>query len=274
MGRTKLDPLFLDLDAAIVACKLCPRLRTYCTEVAAQKKKAYRDKPYWGKPVPSFGPADARLLVLGLAPAAHGANRTGRMFTGDKSGEWLYRALIKSGFAGGKYEGKANDSLRLVETRITAAAHCAPPGNRPTPDEFAACRPYLVHELETLIHSESGASQPESSVAVLVLGALARDQLASALHELRWIPSKRALPKFTHGAEVNLMLALSPNPASKAPARKPRISEPRTQHRRLHIFYSFHPSQQNTFTKRLTEPMFDQVFGRLKRVIKPRAQPL
>jgi uracil-DNA glycosylase family 4 len=208
------------IQKRIVSCQLCPRLREHCKSVAVEKKAAHRAEKYWGKPVPSFGDPNARLMILGLAPAAHGANRTGRMFTGDRSGEWLYRALHKAGFANQPTSIQANDGLRLHNCWISASAHCAPPDNKPTKEELANCAPYLAEEL---------AAMPEARV-YLVLGGIALDTLWPLVGG-----AGTRKPKFGHGAE--------------APLPKGRT-----------LLMSYHPSQQNTFTGRLTEPMFDAIF--------------
>lgn len=198
-------------------CARCPRLRAYCASLP--ERKAFAGETYWRKPVPSFGPADASLLVVGLAPAAHGANRTGRMFTGDRSGEWLYRALYRAGFANQPQSAHAQDGLQLRNARVTAAAHCAPPDNKPLPDELRACRPYLEDEL----------AHPALRV-VIALGRIAFDSTWRIL-------GKGPPPHFSHGSEIPL-------------------ASGRT------LLLSYHPSQQNTFTKKLTEPMLDSVFFR------------
>lgn len=206
-------------------CRKCPRLRSYCAGVAETKRRAFESDTYWGKPVPSFGDPRAKLLIVGLAPAAHGANRTGRMFTGDRSGLWLYRALHKAGFANQAQSISRQDGLTLRGAAITAAAHCAPPGNKPTPRELQACQPYLLEEILTL-----------SSVRVyLALGAIAWERLWDSLAQARLASGPR--PKFRHTGE--------------APLGDGRL-----------CLMSYHPSQQNTFTGRLTEPMFDSVFAR------------
>jgi uracil-DNA glycosylase family 4 len=196
--------------------------------VAREKTRRYRDWDYWGKPVPGFGDTNARLLIVGLAPAAHGANRTGRMFTGDNSGNWLYRALYRFGFANQPSSSHREDSLKLCDCYITAALHCAPPRNRPLPGELQNCRPYLLSELALLTNVR----------VVVALGRIAFDGVTKALKEQGVIvPSVRLA--FAHGGEWQL-------------------SE------KLWLISSFHPSQQNTFTGRLTEPMFDAIFRRVR----------
>ena len=190
--------------------------------MGVEKRAAYRDWTYWARPVPNFGEAPADLLVVGLAPAAHGANRTGRMFTGDRSGDWLYRALFKAGFANRARAEHRADGLQLFRAAITAVCHCAPPQNRPTPEEISHCREYLQRTLLLV--------QPRVIVA---LGAIAWRETGRALQDLNWLSGK--LCAFRHGAHVAL-----------------------PHGRRL--LASYHPSQQNTFTGRLTEAMFDAVF--------------
>lgn len=208
------------IEADVVACRACPRLVAWREEVAIVKRPAHRDEQYWGRPVPSFGDPDARILVVGLAPAAHGANRTGRMFTGDRSGEWLYRALHRAGLASSAVSEHRGDGLELRGVRITAPVHCAPPANKPTIQERDACRPYLDRELALL---------PHLSVLV-VLGQFAYDVTSR-------IAGVRPRPRFGHGVEVPL-------------------ADGRT------ILCSYHVSQQNTFTGRLTEDMLDAVLAR------------
>jgi uracil-DNA glycosylase family 4 len=214
------------LAARVSVCRACPRLVDWREQVAADKRRAFADQTYWGRPVPGFGPADARILVLGLAPAAHGANRTGRMFTGDRSGEWLYASLHRIGLANQPTSAAADDGLRLTGVRITAPVHCAPPANKPAPDERDACRPWLVRELELL--------WPGLRV-VVVLGAFGWASLWPSLR-LAGVETPVRTPAFAHGAEVSV--------------------EGRT------VLGCYHVSQQNTFTGRLTGPMLDAVFTR------------
>ena len=210
----------------IVICRACPRLVAWREQVAVEKRAAYRDQHYWGRPVPGFGDPAGRLLVLGLAPAAHGANRTGRIFTGDRSGDWLYRALHRAGLANQPTSVAVDDGLMLRDVWVSAAVRCAPPGNQPTPDERDACRPFFTRELALLTNLR----------AVLCLGAFG---WAAAVREFGLRPS----PRFGHGAQVDLTW----------------------QRRQITLVGSFHPSQQNTFTGRLTEAMFDDAVGRAAR---------
>jgi uracil-DNA glycosylase family 4 len=213
----------------ITACRACPRLVDWREQVATERRAAYRDEEYWGRGVPGFGDPAARLVVVGLAPAAHGANRTGRMFTGDRSGDWLYRALWRAGFANQPSSVRRGDGMRLRHAYITSPVKCAPPQNKPTPAEVATCRPFLERELALL-----------TEVRVFVaLGHLAYDSLCAHF-------GVRPRPKFGHGAEV-------------------RLDE------RRHVVCSYHVSQQNTFTGRLTEPMLDAVFTRARTLAGLRA---
>lgn len=213
-----------DHNDAIVACRRCPRLIAWCEQVAVTRKAAYRDHTYWGKPVPGFGDPKAGLLIVGLAPGAHGANRTGRMFTGDRSGDWLYRALHKAGFASQASSTSRDDGLTLKNAYITAVVHCAPPDNKPAPTERDACIGYLARDFALL----------KNVRVVVCLGRFAWDGVRSVLSEAGHAPA--AAVAFAHGAE----------------------------HRIGHytVIGSYHPSQQNTFTGRLTEPMLDHVFTR------------
>ncbi|MFE7761628.1 uracil-DNA glycosylase [Streptomyces sp. NPDC057438] len=211
------------LDARVSGCRACPRLVEWREEVARTKRAAFADQEYWGRPVPGFGPADAALLIVGLAPAAHGANRTGRMFTGDRSGDVLYAALHEVGLASRGTAVGADDGLELYGVRITSPVHCAPPANKPTPEERNTCRPWLVRELELL--------RPTLR-AVVVLGAFGWQAALPALAEAGWdVPRPR--PVFGHGAHVPL--------------------------HGLDLYGCFHVSQRNTFTGRLTPAMLREV---------------
>ena len=210
------------LQAEITTCTQCSRLVEHCRSIAIIKRRAYRDHAYWGKPVPSFGDSHARLLILGLAPGAHGANRTGRMFTGDRSGDWLYRVLHKAGFASQPTSRSADDGLQLRDAYITASCHCAPPDNKPANEEVGRCRAYLERELSLL-----------TSVQVVVaLGKLAHDNYLSVLKN-RGVISSRTPYAFGH----NITHPLHPL-----------------------LIDSYHPSQQNTSTGKLTERMLLDVF--------------
>ncbi len=224
-----MDKRWRQLNERIVACEQCPRLRLYTQQVAQEKRRAFQDWTYWGRPVPNFGDARARLLIVGLAPAAHGANRTGRMFTGDRSGDWLFRALHKAGFANQPHATDCNDGLKLIDCAIAATCHCAPPDNKPTTEEIANCRTWLEQTIDLL--------------PVRVFLALGQIGWKAVLQEARrrgWLEGK--LPKFGHGARVEL-------------------AGGRT------LLASYHPSQQNTFTGKLTEPMFDAVFAVAKKLL-------
>jgi uracil-DNA glycosylase family 4 len=216
------------LNTEIIRCRKCPRLVRYRAKVAREKRAAFRDWEYWGKPVPGFGDARAELLILGLAPAAHGANRTGRMFTGDRSGDFLYRALYRTGFANQPTSAGRNDGLALQNAYITAALRCAPPANKPLPRELANCRPYFEREVALM--------RPR---AVLALGGIAMRMYLGCLKEQGAIPILAAFP-FRHGASYELGEGL------------PRL------------FASYHPSQQNTFTGKLTEPMLERVLSEIR----------
>jgi len=222
-------PLQEEINAhnqTIVHCRRCPRLIHWCEEVARVKKAAYRDQDYWGKPVPGFGDPNANVLIVGLAPGAHGANRTGRMFTGDRSGEWLYRALHKAGYASQPESTGRDDGLTLTGAYISAVVHCAPPGNKPLPEERDHCLGYLNRDLDLL-----------KKVNVIVcLGKFAWDGVLRLLKE-RGLTMEVPVD-FKHGSEA--------------------ITGP------YHVIGSYHPSQQNTFTGKLTEPMLDAIFIRTR----------
>ncbi|MHA6802415.1 uracil-DNA glycosylase [Salinifilum ghardaiensis] len=223
-----------ELDREVTSCRACPRLVEWREEVARVKRAAFRDEEYWGRPVPGFGAEDAAIAVVGLAPAAHGANRTGRMFTGDRSGEVLYRALYDAGLASRPESAHRGDDLELFGTRITAPVRCAPPQNKPTPQERDTCRPWLARELQLL--------RPTLRV-VLALGAFGWQAVLPVLGQAAWqIPRPR--PKFGHAAEAVL-------PATDGGAD-------------LHLLGCYHVSQQNTFTGRLTPEMLRGVLERAK----------
>jgi len=208
------------LERDVIGCRTCPRLVAWREQVAVEKRAAYRDEDYWGRPIPGFGDPAARIVVLGLAPAAHGANRTGRVFTGDRSGDWLFRAMHRAGLANQPESVSADDGLELADAWVTAAVKCAPPANKPTPDERDSCAAFLEREFAAL-----------SNVMVVVCLGQFGYQAACAHFGIR------PRPRFGHGVEV---------PIDGGPT----------------LICSFHPSQQNTFTKRLTEPMLDAVFTR------------
>jgi uracil-DNA glycosylase family 4 len=247
---SKVDPLtrssrseaWRRLEDSIVSCERCPRLLQHCREVARTKRRAYRDHVYWGRPVPGFGDRQARILLLGLAPAAHGANRTGRMFTGDRSGEWLYRALHGAGLSNQARSESRDDRLKLRGVFISATCRCAPPANKPSTEEMTRCESYLDREFELLADLR----------VVVALGKIAWD---AALRRVRRIASAdlpRPRPRFSHGAEYRLRLGEDPSP--------------------IWLLGSYHPSQQNTQTGRLTREMFDGAIARaaaLSRGIDP-----
>jgi uracil-DNA glycosylase family 4 len=213
-----------ELQRQVMACTRCANLIAYCRKVAREKRRMYRDCDYWGKPVPSFGDPRAELLILGLAPGAHGANRTGRMFTGDRSGDFLYRGLYEAGFANQPTSHDRADGLELRNCYITAPLRCAPPKNKPSPEELRHCQPYLEREFKLLTRLR----------AVLVLGRIAFDSYLRVVGQREGFPRRSSLV-FSHGASFML------------PAGLPRL------------FCSYHPSQQNTQTGRLTQGMFQQV---------------
>ena len=222
----------LPAQGEIVECRRCPRLVEYRDRVAREKVRRFREWDYWGKPVPSLGGAGARLLIVGLAPAAHGGNRTGRVFTGDRSGDWLYRALYNFGFANQPASTHRGDGLRLIDCYITAAVHCAPPGNKPLPSEFVNCRPYLLDELQRL-----------RKVRVVVpLGLIGFKTYFTARKQLGWI-NPAPLPPFGHGLAAKLGDGLT-------------------------VISSYHPSQQNTQTGKLTEKMLDDVFRKARSILE------
>ena len=216
----------------VTLCERCPELREYCRLVAEVKRRAYREWTYWGRPVPPFGDHHARLLVIGLAPAAHGGNRTGRMFTGDRSGDFLYRALYETGFASQPESRSRDDGLTLTDAYITAAVRCAPPGNKPSPKEFRNCRPYLERELDLL----------KELRVVVALGRIAFDTYLGILRDGGVIRSRAA---FSFGHDIEHVIG-------------PRMPI---------LISSYHPSQQNTSTGKLTAKMLHDVFARARRML-------
>ncbi len=220
------------LQEEVIRCRKCPRLVRYRERVAVEKVRRFASEEYWGKPVPGFGVVGARLLVVGLAPAAHGGNRTGRVFTGDRSGDWLYAALHRHGFATEPHSVSRDDGLRLRDAYISAAVRCAPPGNKPTRKEMDTCRAYLVREIEML----------ERVRVVIALGKIGFDSFLTAWQGLGREVGKPK-PKFAHGSEHRIEGGLI-------------------------LLGSYHPSQQNTFTGRLTRAMFHGVFERARSLLK------
>ncbi len=230
---TKQARQLAELQEQIIASKCCSRLVRYCQKVAREKRAMFRDQEYWGKAVPSFGDPEAELLILGLAPAAHGANRTGRRFTGDRSGDFLFRALYQAGFASQPTSVHRHDGLKLTNCYITAAVRWAPPKNKPTPGEIHACLPFLEKELELLTRVR----------AVLVLGNIAFHSYLRVVAKRAKLPPRSEM-KFGHGLSYSLTGGL------------PRL------------FCSYHPSQQNTQTGRLTPQMFKQVLDEIRGFLK------
>lgn len=221
------------LQQRIINCRECSRLRLHCEKIATEKKKMFSDWVYWGRPVPNFGDTSAQLLIVGLAPAAHGANRTGRMFTGDQSGVWLYRALHRAGFATQAESQHKDDGLRLINCLITSVCHCAPPDNKPSTEEINNCSDFL---LETF-------NQIKNKKIILALGQLAWVNTWSTLCKQKPELKKHA-SRFSHGVEV-----VCPDG--------------------LYVLGSYHPSQQNTFTGKLTQPAFDAIFQRCREILNP-----
>ena len=222
------------LQARVTDCRKCPRLVAWREQVSREKRASFRDHEYWGRPVPAFGDPDARVLVVGLAPAAHGANRTGRMFTGDRSGDWLYRALHRAGFANQPESIDRSDGLELSDVFVTAAVRCAPPANKPDASERDACRLWLDRELDVMKYVK----------VVVTLGGFAYVQTLRILAD-RGARVPRPRPRFGHGAEVELGA--------------------------ITVLASYHPSQQNTFTGKLTEPMFDAIWCRARQLAQTKS---
>jgi uracil-DNA glycosylase len=223
------SPGLSELEREVISCRRCPRLVAWREEVARARRASYAGEEYWGRPLPGFGDPAARVLVLGLAPAAHGGNRTGRIFTGDRSGDWLFGSMYRTGFANQPTSVSRDDGLTLRDAYVTAAVRCAPPANKPLPEERDNCQPYLERELSLL----------EAVTVIVTLGSFAWDaalRVTRALDE----PVPKPRPKFGHGASVEIG--------------------------RFRLLGCFHPSQQNTFTGKLTEPMIDEVFERARRL--------
>ena len=228
------DKRLAALARRIARCRLCPRLVRHRERSGAEPPRRYRGAPYWARPLPGFGDPDARVLLVGLAPAAHGGNRTGRMFTGDRSGDWLFRALHEAGFASQPTSVRADDGLRLIDAYITAAARCAPPANKPTPAEMDRCRPFLLEEMRLLRRVR----------VVVALGKIGWDAYLRVRRE-GGLAVPRPLPRFGHGSTARMPDGIT-------------------------LLGSFHPSQQNTFTGRLTEAMLRDVFGQARRLAEER----
>jgi len=224
-----LNPALEELEREVISCRSCPRLVAWREEVARVKRAAYADEQYWGRPLPGFGDPAAKVFLLGLAPAAHGGNRTGRIFTGDRSGDWLFAALHRTGFASQPTSVARGDGLTLRGAWVTAAVRCAPPTNRPLPSERDKCLPYAVRELSLL----------ESVRVIVALGSFAWDAALRVARVLKE-PIPKPRPKFGHGASAEIG--------------------------RFTLLGCFHPSQQNTFTGKLTEPMLDDVLDRARQL--------
>jgi len=216
------------LNAEIISCRRCPRLVAWREQVAREKRKAYQDEEYWGKPVPGFGDPQARVLVVGLAPGAHGSNRTGRQFTGDASGGFLYPALFRAGFANQPHSSARGDALLLRDLYITASGRCAPPGNKPSTEELNNCQPFLEREIEII--------QPK---VIVVLGRVAFERVIRIVNRESEIVNRKS---FSHGATFDLRLST--------------------------LLCSYHPSQQNTSTKKLTVAMFDEIWKKAKALLE------
>ncbi|WP_438010299.1 uracil-DNA glycosylase [Sorangium sp. So ce321] len=240
------------IAAELVECRRCPRLVAWREDIAREKRRAYRDQTYWGRPVPGFGDPDAPLVIVGLAPAAHGANRTGRMFTGDRSGDFLYAALFRAGLASQPTSASRDDGLSLRGVFITAPCRCAPPNNKPEGAELAACRSWLERELEVLRRARVYLAL--GKIGYDAVGAIARPQRAAAagMRAQRRAEDDPRLPQFAHGVEAT-------------------IPDPRGGGGEARLFGSYHVSQQNTQTGRLTGEMFDEVLRRAMRAAGLRA---
>ena len=227
-----MNDAFDRLEAEVIRCEACPRLARWRRQAAAEKPPRFKDWTYWARPVPGFGDRRGRLLVVGLAPAAHGGNRTGRVFTGDQSGTWLFRALHGAGFANQATSTDRDDGLELHDARVVAAVRCAPPDNRPSPAEERRCRPFLERELALI-----------EPAVIVCLGGFAWRAILRVLRD-RGVTIPKPLPRFGHGVEARL------------------------DEGRLTLIGSYHPSQQNTFTGRLTKPMLQRVFTRAAKILE------
>ncbi|MGN6371264.1 MAG: uracil-DNA glycosylase [Phycisphaerae bacterium] len=221
------------LQESIASCNRCPRLREHCIQIGEVKRAAYRGETYWARPVPNLGDPSARLLILGLAPGAHGANRTGRLFTGDKSGDFLFEAMHAEGFCNQPTSVHREDGLELIDCLITGAAHCAPPGNKPTPEEIGNCRSFLDATFDAMPALREGTG------GVLVLGKIAFDAALAFYKRRGWAAGAEEKPVFAHGALYRFKAA-------------------------PFLLCTYHPSQQNTFTGKLTQPMLRAVFGKAR----------
>jgi len=230
------------LQRIVIQCRKCPRLVAYLQEVSQHKPRRYRDWDYWSKPLPSFGDPDARVLIVGLAPAANGGNRTGRMFTGDRSGEWLFNALYQFGFANQPNSLRRNDSFKLQDCYITATIRCAPPKNKPLPEEIENCRPYFLEELDLL----------KNAKVFIPLGQIA---FAQTLKSLRLKGYDAPPLSFGHGKSYTI-------PAGD------RLRTPNSELRTISLITTYHPSQQNTQTGKLTRPMFHRIFRTVKKKLE------
>ena len=228
------EPLLIDIATRVTSCERCPELRAYAAQTARTKKRAHTGEPYWGKPVPAFGDLAARVMLVGLAPGAHGSNRTGRPFTGDASGDFLYPALFRAGFASQPRATGRDDGLQLHDCLITSAARCAPPNNKPTPQQLRNCHPYLIEEFDAL---------PRLRVAI-GLGLVGFEAILRVM-KLRGFDAGSTRPKFGHGAQYDF-------------ACDGRI---------VTVLASYHPSRQNTNTGVLTETMIDDVFTRASQIV-------
>ncbi len=227
-----MKPDWDQLNSEIISCQRCPRLREYCARIAREKRKAFADQTYWGRPIPNMGDPNSRLLIVGLAPAAHGGNRTGRVFTGDRSGDFLFQALYDTGFANQPTSVSLGDGLELIDCAITAIAHCAPPDNKPLPGEILNCSEYLGRTFE----------QMKKLRGVVALGRIAFDNCLRLYRSRGWLDPVAPRPVFGHGATYRF---------ASAPA----------------LMACFHPSQQNTFTGKLTPSMIRDVFVKARAML-------